>query len=128
MTEKENKGLQGEEESSPLADFFEIQEALEVKKGQLTRHQVRNLLFKLKDKRVFPEEEMMAKAVFDIISAQFKPGMGLANFTFTWDVGVNEPLRLIEPHEWEDSGGTYDKEMAKRNVRLRRPPAFTQQK
>ena len=131
MTDIEKNGQEGEEQSS-LADFFAAQEGLEnlriEAEEKIDRHTVRHLLFKLKDRKVFPEEEAMAKAIFQIISKQFKPGMGLATFTFTWDVGVDDPLRLIEPHEWEDAGGSFDKEMASRNIRLRRPPAFTQQK
>lgn len=105
----------------------QFKEMTVVEEGVLSRHRIRNLLFRLKDKNVNKEDKFLAQAVFEIISEQWRPGMGLGTFTFDWDVGVDKPLRVITKDEWEDAGGEYDEEMLKRNVKLRRPPAFTQQ-
>lgn len=128
MVDKKNIKVNGEEKSSPAADFNLYMEQLSVARGQLSRHDIRNMLFKLRDRRIFPEEEALANSIFDIFQKQFKPGMGLAGFTFTWDIGVDDPFRLITEDEWEDAGGKYDGELARRNVKLKRPAAFTKQK
>lgn len=70
------------------------------------------------------EENLQLKALKEIISEQLDPNRNMRwpTFTWTWDVGVQNPLQVILREEWFKSGGTIDPDIG---VFL--PAAFTQQ-
>ena len=75
--------------------FAEIQ-----KINDLTRYQVRNSLFRIRDGRV--ENKELADFVWKIIQPQLKHPEGLRNFTFDWDVNPNKPSEVIRRKDWEN--------------------------
>lgn len=64
-----------------------------------TRYQIRNSLFRLRDKRV--ENQELADAVWEIIRPQLDASETLSNFTFTWDVNPYNPTQVIRRSEWD---------------------------
>jgi hypothetical protein len=72
-----------------------------VETGTLTRYQVRNTLFRLRDDRVEEKQKWLADLVWSVIQPQLKHPEGLKTFTFTWDVNPNKPLHVIRRDEWD---------------------------
>lgn len=69
------------------------------KEARLSRYQVRNTLFRLRDNRV--EDKILAETIWTAISSQLKPGENLKGFTFDWDVDPKNPLVVLRRSEWD---------------------------
>lgn len=65
-----------------------------------TRYQVRNTIFRMRDKRV--EDQQLAEEIWQLIKPQLSPSENLSNFTFTWDVNPYDPLAVIRRSEWDN--------------------------
>lgn len=87
-----------------------------VDSGKLQRRHIRYKLFQI---RLNKEIDLELK---EYIENQFKKNQNWSNFTFDWDVGVNDPFKVISIEEWVSSGGVFDP------MGRRIPPGFTQQK
>ncbi len=71
-----------------------------IESGKLTRYRVRNLIYRLRDKRVESKDGALATAIWDIIEKQLKPEEYLKDFTFKWDVNPFAPLQVIRKEDW----------------------------
>jgi hypothetical protein len=90
-----------------------IQESLTT--GKLQRRHIRNSLFRIRSGDVEDREELKK-----YIETQFTEIMNWSNFTFDWDVGVTDPLKVIRKLEWVENGGKF-------GLFGFEPPAFTGQ-
>lgn len=90
-----------------------IQENL--KSGKLQRRQIRYSLFRIRSGNLEDREELKT-----YIESQFSQDMNWQNFTFDWDVGVTNPLKVITKLQWFENGGKF-------GVFGFDPPAFTGQ-
>lgn len=90
-----------------------IQEDL--KSGKLQRRQIRYSLFRIRSGNLEDREELKT-----YIESQFSQDMNWQNFTFDWDVGVTNPLKVITKLQWIENGGKF-------GVFGFDPPAFTGQ-
>jgi len=84
---------------------------------KIQRRHIRNHLFRIRN-----NDKEMDLELKEIIEKQFSTGSNWGNFTFEWDVGVNDPFKVIAPKDWVKSGGAFD------DLGRRIPTAFTQQK
>lgn len=82
------------------------------------RREIRYRLFRIREEK--KEYDFGLKKWIEL---QFREGMTWANFTFIWDVSAIEPLKLIEPTEW-DGRMVFDVGSKKK---ICDPPAFTNQ-
>lgn len=65
----------------------------------LTRYQVRNSLFRMRDGRV--ENQSLANFVWSLIQPQLKHPEGLKTFSFDWDVDPSQPHTVLRRDEWD---------------------------
>jgi hypothetical protein len=84
---------------------------------KIERRHLRNHLFRIRNNDRDLDVELK-----EIIEKQFVEGLNWSNFTFEWDIGVNDPFKVVSKKDWVKSGGAFD-DMGKRF-----PTAFTQQK
>lgn len=108
------------------------------------RRLVRNMIFRIRDKEIKNNNRIETKIqkerammVERIIKPQFRKvyieGKGMVpmrwgNFTMIWDVGVFNPLKVIEKEQWNDEGGGYDPWIFKKRQQMVFDPyAFTKQ-
>ena len=89
----------------------------QLESGKLQRRHIRYKLFQI---RINKKEIDLDLKQF--IENQFNKNHNWSNFTFEWDVGVDDPLKVICIEDWVASGGVFD------SMGKRIPPAFTQQK
>ena len=81
--------------------------------GELTRRKVRNLLHRIRAKKVFDAaDKELAQGLQFIIEPQFREvskgiKMDWENFTFIWDIHPEFPLQIVAAHEWVHAGGKY---------------------
>lgn len=87
-------------------------------KLDLPRRRIRYALFRIRE-----GQDPGIEGLKEHIETQFKHNLqqNWNTFTFTWDVGIKNPLKVITKHEWKDEGGMYDQDGN------RYPPAFTEQ-
>jgi len=86
--------------------------------GKLQRRHIRYKLFRLRDNTYEGDDGHILK---EFIEKQFKSNHNWNGFTFDWDVGVIDPLKVITIDQWMANGGKFD-ELGRRS-----PPAFTNQ-
>ena len=95
-----------------------------------TRRTIRRQLFWIRNGTRLEE---VTPGLKEFIEMQFKGTMKWSNFTFEWDVGANEPLKVISPLEWVQSGGKLEEVVEApgtafaKKVLVCDPAAFTQQ-
>lgn len=77
-------------------------EVTNVVSGKLTRYDVRNTLFRMRDDRLEERHKVLAEMIWPIIQQQLKPNEGLRTFTFDWDVNPGSPLMVIRRDEWDE--------------------------
>lgn len=89
------------------------------KSGKLRRRHIRYNLFRIRD----GHPDYLENGLKELIEAQLDPNKGQTwdSFTFHWDVGANDPFKVIIKTQWAESGGGYDE------TGNRTPPAFTEQ-
>jgi hypothetical protein len=86
---------------SIVVDEDTTMEVHKVTSGTLTRYQIRNTLFRMRDNRVEEKHKELAEIVWAIIQPQLVQPENLRNFTFIWDVDPHNPVKLIRRSEWE---------------------------
>jgi len=97
-------------------------------KKRRIRRDLRYMLFRIRENN---KDANLALKKF--IEAQFKPPMTWNNFTFEWDIGVNDPLTVVTQYNWIDSGGRFEEMSVRcadgmvRQQKVCSPTAFTQQ-
>ncbi len=74
--------------------------------GNLSRRKIRYRIFRIRENK----DEIKDDDFKAFIQSQFKKGHNWNNFTFDWDVGVNDPLKVISRDMWFDEGGAIDKD------------------
>lgn len=86
---------------------------------KLRRRHVRYKLFRIRDEH----PDYLNDGLKEAIETQLDPNKGQTwdTFTFQWDVGANDPFKVIVLNEWTQSGGKFDENGQ------RTPPAFTEQ-
>lgn len=67
-------------------------------KKRTMRRMIRNRLFKIREGINVEKHDQGLKSWFEL---QFNDDYAWDDFTFKWDVSVNEPLKLITPFEWD---------------------------
>jgi len=103
------------------------------------RRAIRYKIFRIRDgvnnkdienKDTTYEYDMMLKKV---IEKQFTGFMSWLNFSFDWDVGANDPLKIVTSYTWLDSGGKFENRLVPNeqgtNIQCKvcSPTAFTKQ-
>lgn len=88
------------------------------KHTRIIRKQIRYRMFRIRENK--SEYDLGLKKWMEL---QFTSGMNWENFTFTWDVSANDPLKVVEQLEW-DGQIVFDKMAGKKFCD---PPAFTHQ-
>jgi hypothetical protein len=115
----------------------------EVNQGILSRRKIRNLLHRIRGKRIFDTwEKERAPGVKMLFEPQFREviidetegtteKMSWDNFTYLWDINPQHPLVVITSKEWVHSGGTFEKVKIGKDGKVYQgrciPTAFTHQ-
>ena len=84
---------------------------------QINRRQIRYNLFRIREGM----SEFNKHNLKEVIEQQFRKGMSWPLFTFSWDVGVTNPLKVVTFEEWVIDGGRTD------DLGIKQPSAFTKQ-
>ena len=92
------------------------------------RRRLRYRIFRLRE-----GNETFDMGLRKLIESQFEPNMNWENFTFEWDIGANDPLKVVSIFEWIDSGGSFESlnvpcsDGVTRPQKQCKPTAFTKQ-
>jgi len=94
---------------------------------ELPRRKVRNLVFQVRHNRI--RQPDLAEILKITLQPQLKDGLTWDNFTFQWDLGAEDPLQVVTPYTWIESGGkTHRVNVDALTKRMFcEPTAFTQQ-
>lgn len=94
--------------------------------GQLNRNRVRGLLLRLRGGFAFeaPEDEALAKAIWELIQPNVPNFYTLEHMTFDWDISGKDIFRPILREQWD---GAYDEQARIRGIFIHEPTAFTKQ-
>lgn len=82
------------------------------------RKQIRYRIFRIRDGKTEYDKGLKAW-----LQLQFTKNMNINEFTFTWDISAIEPLKVVQPMEW-DGDLVLDKSSG---MKYCDPPAFTHQ-
>lgn len=102
----------------------------EVRLGTLPRRRIRNILFRIRDNRVYNDDIVSRapglQAIFEsqFHKVQFGPqeiSMEWSNFTVVWDVHPTHHLQIVTAQGWQHAGGEKDENGD------HKPTAFTKQ-
>lgn len=123
-----------EQEADHLLQLkHEVMNASNLGKSAL-RRKLRYRLFRIREYENDPDRRAeFDKGLKKFIEAQFSPPMKWENFTFEWDIGVEDPLTIVTPFNWIDAGGQFEEmnvmcdDGVVRRQRICQPTAFTQQ-
>jgi hypothetical protein len=94
----------------------------------LMRRQIRYRLFRIRDGR-----NEFDNGLRKMIEAQLEGRTTFDQFTFSWDVAPDDPLKVVTPFEWESHGGAFEQitelcdDGVPRPKRVCSPTAFTHQ-
>lgn len=95
---------------------------------RLLRRQLRYRIFRIRDGR-----DEFDHGLRKMLLGQLEGRTTFDEFTFTWDLAPDDPLKVVTPFEWESNGGQFTEVMElcddgiARPKRLCKPTAFTHQ-
>lgn len=94
--------------------------------GQLDRNKIRGLLLRLRGGFAFetPEDEALAKALWEMIKPAVPNFYGLEQMTFDWDISKDDMFHPILREQWD---GNYDEQAKLKGMFIHEPTAFTKQ-
>ncbi len=84
---------------------------------EINRRKIRYNLFRIRD----GQHEFNIFNLKKYIESQFQSGMSWPLFTFSWDVGVTDHIKVVTFEEWVIDGGRTD------DMGIKIPSAFTKQ-
>jgi hypothetical protein len=94
--------------------------------GQLDRNKIRGLLLRLRGGFAFntDEDEVLAKALWQMIKPNVPNFYGLEQMTFDWDISSTDMFHPILREQWD---GDYDATAKTKGIFIHEPTAFTKQ-
>jgi len=126
MTELKEKLT--DEEADHLIDLKMQAQTANPRMRRHMRRQIRYRIFRIREGR-----NEFDKGLKKLIESQLEGRDTLEQFTFSWDIAPNDPLKVVSMFEWEAKGGKFDMiselcdDGITRQKRICSPTAFTQQ-